>query len=51
MAKTLVEVEDTILYEVHCKVCGEKLGYFLEADNSDVELVRMDARCFGCLNK
>ncbi len=43
--KTLVEIKDTILYEVHCHRCGAMLGYFLEADNLPPnELSEMKAR-------
>lgn len=51
-AKTLQEVESSILYEVHCHECGAKLGYYLECpDDYGYEVSRMEVTCLRCVLK
>lgn len=51
-SKSLIEVRESILYEVHCTMCGAKLGYYLEqGDTLSDELARLEAICLECTKR
>lgn len=48
--KSLVEVEETILFEVHCNTCNDMLGYYIETEKNN-ETCIISVKCWKCRKK